>query len=309
MDTDFSCLCNKEIIVILDGDKAFESLEINKKVIELRMPYLGGHVIRELIQKFGNFDDYSFANKELSLSRWQIFEILIKSSIKAGKTSALLDYLFSLINLQDIFKDFKQSEIQEFYPKFVSEIIDHINGILMLYNKNLRKEGANYFIISLDDPISLKDENLTIDVIDYQYINDLFQRARQDILDKHYESAITKARTILEESFSYVIQQKGEKPNSSGDIKTLYKQVKSLYEMHGDKIADKRINELFSGLEKIVSAISEIRNNYSDSHGVGLKRVQMEDYHAKLCLDAAVTMADFIISIYYRNGTWDPQLR
>ena len=39
--------------------------------------------------------------------------------------------------------------------------------------------------------------------------------------------------------------------------------------MHTDENIGKRINTLLSGLEKIVSAIAEMRNKSSDSHGVG----------------------------------------
>lgn len=39
-----------------------------------------------------------------------------------------------------------------------------------------------------------------------------------------------------------------------------------LYNMHQDKNLDKRFNGLLSGLEKILTAISEMRNKDSDAH-------------------------------------------
>ena len=45
--------------------------------------------------------------------------------------------------------------------------------------------------------------------------------------------------------------------------------------MHQDKDIDKRVNGLLSGLEKILSAIAEMRNKDSDSHGVGAKRINV----------------------------------
>lgn len=122
-------------------------------------------------------------------------------------------------------------------------------------------------------------------------------RAIRDVDNGDYDSAITKTRTLLEEIFCYVIEQKGEQPSESGDIGKLFNQVKSLYNMHQDKDLDKRINGLLSGLEKIVGAISEMRNKGSDAHGVGAKRINIDEHHARLFVNSSMTMADFILSV------------
>lgn len=137
-----------------------------------------------------------------------------------------------------------------------------------------------------------------VKIIDRAYIKDLAGRANKDIDEGNFDSAITKARTILEETFCYVIEKKGEVPSDSGDIGKLYGQVKTLYNMHADKNLDKRINTLLSGLEKIISAIAEMRNKESDSHGVGSKRIGIADYHTRLFVNSAIAMADFILSVY-----------
>lgn len=67
--------------------------------------------------------------------------------------------------------------------------------------------------------------------------------------------------------------------------------------MHTDSGMDKRINKLLSGLENIVQSIAELRNNGSDSHGLGNKRVNILQYHARLAVNAATVMAEFILSV------------
>lgn len=94
-----------------------------------------------------------------------------------------------------------------------------------------------------------------------------------------------------------MIEKKNNVPSDKGDIGKLYKQVKELYNMHNDGNIDKRINTLLSGLEKIVSSIAEMRNKAGDSHGVGAKRINIADYHARLYVNASMTMADFILSV------------
>ena len=67
--------------------------------------------------------------------------------------------------------------------------------------------------------------------------------------------------------------------------------------MHANSEMDKRINTLLSGLEKIVSSISEMRNKASDSHGVGKNRIAIEEHHARLIVNASVTMSEFVLSV------------
>ena len=67
--------------------------------------------------------------------------------------------------------------------------------------------------------------------------------------------------------------------------------------MHPEQGMDKRIKELLSGLEKILTAISEMRNKNSDSHGVGSKRIMISDYHTRLMVNSAMTMSEFILSV------------
>lgn len=81
----------------------------------------------------------------------------------------------------------------------------------------------------------------------------------------------------------------------------LYTQVKKHYNMHADKDADVRINTLLSGLEKIISAISEIRNKDSDSHGIGSKRITIKEHHATLLVNSSMVMANFILAIEKNN--------
>ena len=140
-------------------------------------------------------------------------------------------------------------------------------------------------------------ETSAITLVNRDYIKDISSRAIRDVETREYDSAITKARPLLEEVFCYVIEEKGEEPSQKGDIKKLYKQVKELYDMHTDPGMDKRVNELLSGLEKIIDSIAEMRNKNSDAHGVGQKRINILEHHARLFVNASLTFADFILSV------------
>ena len=46
-----------------------------------------------------------------------------------------------------------------------------------------------------------------------------------------------------------------------------------------------------------MSAISEMRNKDSDAHGVGASRITIDEHHARLFVNTAMAMADFILSV------------
>lgn len=295
----FGLLRSKEIISILEGDKDFgEGTFVdkygNEKRIKIAMPYLSGPAICEISSLFGLPVTYSWSGG--ALSRWQYFDGVMEFCIKQNRMFDFLSYLFSKDKFFDILKDLSVNDIQHAYETIIQKVLEQINSILYFGGHELRAIGKTYQICNVDDMVSVSAP--VVKIIDRTYIKDLASRANKDIDEGNFDSAITKARTILEETFCYVIEKKGQVPLSSGDISKLYGQVKTLYSMHTDKNLDKRINTLLSGLEKILSAIAEMRNKESDSHGVGNRRIGISDYHTRLFVNAAIAMADFILSVY-----------
>ena len=169
------------------------------------------------------------------------------------------------------------------------------DGLLYFGGHELVILNSEFYIKKIGAKVEVQAPK--IKTIDREYIKSISSRAMQDVDQSNYDSAITKARTLLEETFCYVVEKKGDTPSSSGNMSDLYKQVKGHYNMHADSNTDRRINTLLSGLEKIVSAISEMRNKDSDAHGVGASRISIDEHHARLFVNAAVSMADFILSV------------
>ena len=216
--------------------------------------------------------------------------------IKQNRMSDFLSYLFSKDKFVDVLRDLSVKDIQSAHEAILQKVLEQINSILYFGGHELRVIGKVYQVCNVGEVVAVAAP--AVKIIDRAYIKDLAGRANKDIDEGNFDSAITKARTILEETFCYVIEKKGEVPSDSGDIGKLYGQVKTLYNMHADKNLDKRINTLLSGLEKIISAIAEMRNKESDSHGVGSKRIGIADYHTRLSVNSAIAMADFILSVY-----------
>lgn len=291
----YELLREKNILAILDGDTDFGFLEINgeNSNIKVSMPYLSGPMLCDMSNKFGLPVTYAWNGG--AQSRWAYMDDLLAHCIQNGHESDLLSFLFSKGQFTEKLRGQTPETIDYAYSHIVKAIINQINGILYFSGNELVQTGSVFVIQKIGTTISVATPSVT--AIDRRYITDISERAMKDISDGNYDSAITKSRTLVEEVFCYVIEKKGVEPSESGDMGKLYNQVKQIYNMHQDKDVDKRINGLLSGLEKILSAIAEMRNKASDSHGVGAKRINISDYHARLFVNSAMTMADFVLAV------------
>lgn len=291
----YELLREKNILAILDGDTDFGFLEINgeNSNIKVSMPYLSGPMLCDMSNKFGLPVTYAWNGG--AQSRWAYMDDLLAHCIQNGHESDLLSFLFSKGQFTEKLRGQTPETIDYAYSHIVKAIINQINGILYFSGNELVQTGSVFVIQKIGTTISVAAPSVT--AIDRRYITDISERAMKDISDGNYDSAITKSRTLIEEVFCYVIEKKGVEPSESGDMGKLYNQVKQIYNMHQDKDVDKRINGLLSGLEKILSAIAEMRNKASDSHGVGAKRINISDYHARLFVNSAMTMADFVLAV------------
>lgn len=294
----FSLLRNKKIIAILDGDTKYCDYKFEDgRSIKISMPYLSGADLCNLSTLFGLPVTYSW--NDGALSRWQYLDNLLDYCIKNNKCSDLLSYMFAKAQFSKLLGGHGAKEIDKAYKTIVSTIIEKINGLLFFGGNELVIIEDNFVIRKIGSKVEIDAPK--IKTIDREYIKSISSRAMRDIENKDYDSAITKSRTLLEEIFCYVIEKKNETPTDNGDIGKMYKQVRTLYNMHTDSNTDKRINTLLSGLNSIVSAIAEMRNKDSDAHGVGANRISINEHHARLFVNSSMAMSDFILSVQQNN--------
>ncbi len=281
-------LLQKEIYQILDGDEVLE----NSDGREIKMPYLSGPALSEMAVGFGIPSSYSFGGAQ---SRWCYVEDMMINAVETGRTSELLDMFFNSPKFADVLKGAPTERFEAEHDRIVRLAVAAINRRLYFGGNELRQEGNKYSVAPRGSTLKVAAPKLR--VIDRKYVRMLSERAMADVNNGRLDSALTEARTLLEETFCYVIELKGEVPSEKGDINRLYSQACDLYNMHASKEMDLRVRTLISGLNKIVSSISEMRNKNSDAHGVGERRVAIRDYHARLAVNSSATVADFILSV------------
>ena len=284
-------LLSKNIIEILDGDAILDNLN----GVEYRMPYLSGPIICEIGKSLGADMEYPW---KYALARWNYMQELITHCYQNNQISKLFKLLFNrtqFTNYKTKINTNGNISIDDYRKKVIDLVIKDINDILEISNCSLQIINDEYILKSLKDIHPNVDE---LKKIDNDYIQSIVTRAIDDISNNNLDSAITKARTMLEEIFCYVIENEKETPVDNGKIDDLYKQVKQILNMNTNPNLDSRINGLLSALTQIVNQIGRMRNVSSDSHGVGSARFKINSHHAMLCVNSAMVVGEFILSTY-----------
>ena len=273
-NTEFKILDQKSIIHILIGGE-----HTDKNKIEF-MPYLSGPQIIEISKLFNLIQNDGE-------SRWKYMSKLLNHCIENKTINKLLTYLFNKEQF---------NEKKEKYDEIVKKAINDINNILNTANKKLEKIDDSFYIMEVSEKSIKKINN--IEFIDFNYIKKLESKALIDLEKNNYGAVVTKSRTLLEEIFCYGIEKKNMDPQTNkGDINKLFSEFRQIYKMDEDKNLGERIRKLISGLYSIVSAIGEIRNHNSDSHGIGTQRVGILEHHARLVLNSSIIISEYMISI------------
>ncbi|EHP0467080.1 abortive infection family protein, partial [Staphylococcus pseudintermedius] len=166
--------------------------------------------------------------------------------------------------------------------------------------KKLIYLNKKYKIIDL-----IEDSQVTHDIdkhINFDYVRNFPFRLKDNLEDENYDTVITQSRTLLEEVYIHILEYSNKDYNSAkGNLQKLNSMVKTELKMKNNRDYDKRINELLSGLNKINDAIGKMRNENSDSHGVGSKRININRREAKLVMNSAITICDYILEIFEDN--------
>lgn len=125
-----------------------------------------------------------------------------------------------------------------------------------------------------------------------------FERALKNIASEPRE-AVSAACNILESVFkTYIEDEKLEMPTKQ-DLQGVWKVVRSDLGFNPGTLEDQDLQRILSGVLSVVDGIGALRTHASSAHGQGRKIYKLESRHARLAVNAAHTIALFVIQ------TWD----
>lgn len=289
--SNFKLLEQKEIINILIGDTVL--LEKDDK--QYCMPYLSGPQLCEISKKYGLECEYSWSGG--AKSRWQYMKDLIEYLDINNAVEELIKDLFDFGKFSKILRECKsRDEIEGRYNDIIQAAITAINAVLFYSHKEILHINNRYIISEIGSSVVLPADNITH--ISVEYIRGLIARVEEDLCNKRYDSVVTKSRTLVEEVIIHILEQRVVTVPTSGRLPELYRECKATLGMTQNKLWDKRILEMLSGLEKIIVAISEMRNTNSDAHGVGSARIDIKEREARMIVNASITLSEYILDVF-----------
>ncbi len=119
-------------------------------------------------------------------------------------------------------------------------------------------------------------------------------KCKEKIDSEDYTGAITNARSLVESVCRKIEADltTNELPEYDGDLIKLFNRVKKLLNLDSSRkdITDS-LKQVLTGLTSIVNGLSAMRNKMSDSHVLSYSPSR---HHAKLAVNAAKTLSDFL---------------
>lgn len=237
------------------------------------------------------------------VSRWKLMEKFLIDLHIDNRTNELLNYLVSPVFLKDEIREKnsinfsqinvdsqKQIIINQKRNEIIETILKHFNEQLIFSNKKI---FFNNEIFSISDASSAPKVIEHKDRIDNAYITSLVDKGQNDLLDKDFDSVITKARTLLESIFLQIIFDHQQEIKQNGNIMQYRNKVHEILGMSKTKDWNPNVTKMVGSLNTLVSTISELRNNNSDAHA-STTRMKINEAEAELILNSSV-----MIGIYY----------
>lgn len=116
-------------------------------------------------------------------------------------------------------------------------------------------------------------------------------------------AALTSASSLLETLFKLYIDEEGLDLPADRSLKPLWKTVREHLHLDPDVSADQDMKSIFGSLSGVVDGIGSLRTHAGSAHGHGHPTLTIEERHAMLALNAAYTLAIFVVQDWNARNT------
>jgi hypothetical protein len=240
-------------------------------------PYRTGPDLVRLFNEFGGNDVYGQGFP----TRWVYAEEKIKAILDTPELARLITHVFDP-------REFVGTQFQS------EKAVAHLNTFLKFDKLQIVKDGDFYKLRDLTGTsIDFASPFKNSDKFSHVFIDEQIAKCDDKLARGDYDGSITNARSLVEAVLTELEREYDpEAPAYDGDLPKLYKRVQKFLELDPSRTdIDKTLKQILSGLTSIVSGLAGLRNKMSDAH-VGNYRPAR--HHARLAVNAAKTLADFL---------------
>ncbi|HCW32068.1 MAG: hypothetical protein UT55_C0074G0005 [Candidatus Peregrinibacteria bacterium GW2011_GWE2_39_6] len=138
--------------------------------------------------------------------------------------------------------------------------------------------------------ISNKNESEIVSV----FVQKQIKKCKSRLRSNDYDGAISSARSLIEGILGEIYDKStGTKLEESGDLLKDYKKIKDLLNFSEEKYVEDGIKSIIRSFNGIIQSIDTLSNKIGDRHR---PLITPSRHHAKLVVDSAITIADFLLS-------------
>ena len=203
-----------------------------------------------------------------------------------------LSFFDSCVSFSDIYLYFYHSEEAEFNQYYLpkTEITKALGPLIVHFLKH-------------DYEVIIKKINIDTHLSFSSKIYSLIEKMETAYDNSNYGLVTTLSSTILQNVFIEICKSQGITVNKNEKFNALYNKVKSLLNIDPVQYKEQpAIRKFCSKLNELIIDINEIRNIYSDSHGVdGETHIlfsKISKHHFKLIVDTTKTCVNFLMGSY-----------
>jgi hypothetical protein len=133
--------------------------------------------------------------------------------------------------------------------------------------------------------------------VDENYIKAEWEKALHRI-SADPEAAITSARTLIETTCKYILDQLNVDYDDVVDLPKLYKIVADNLNLAPDRHTEPLFKQILGGCQSVVNGLGALRNKLSDSHGKKATQARPSKRHAEFAVNLAGSMTLFLLETY-----------
>lgn len=172
-----------------------------------------------------------------------------------------------------------------------------------IYVKEILSKESEKMILDIAKDLGLYRDNSIVEVgkigsLDSDYIREQVSKCNDKIRSKDFDGAITNARTLIESICIHILENEGIEYKKNGKLNQLYGMVSKYLKMQPVLYESDSLKEITSGFITIVQGLGGLRNDMSDAHGKGDKSYKPEERHAKLAVNSAYIVSDYLLESY-----------
>jgi hypothetical protein len=240
-------------------------------------PYVKGYELVLMFNKYGFSDVY----EQGFPSRWKYTEDKLRELNGSDNIRKIIEEVVDP-------RRFHGLEIK------IENAVAQINEFLKYEKYELKKSGEFYKIFDFKGTLV---EPETTKGVDHKFIQEQIEKCNKKITESDFSGAITNARTLIEAIFIEIIEKsENSEIKNDGNIDNLWKKVKKILRLEIDKDSlPDTIIQILSGIDSVVKGLAGLSNDSADRHA---NKFQTKKHHAKLAVNAAMTISDFLLDSY-----------